>query len=465
MSGLEGSRARDWRVAAAVIFACLNASLIQTIVLSFQSDLPALLGVGREITAWVVTAAVASACAFAPVTGRLGDLYGRKRVALALIVALAIGSLVSALATSTWLLIAGRTIQGLAIGIVPLGMSMLSRSITPQRQPAAIALAAGTMGIGGAFGIPLGAVVAEAVGWRGVFWVSVGLAGLSCLWVARAVPRDDTFSSGRFDVVGSIAMVAGCSAMLIGLGQAAAFGWRSPLVVLCVGGGALLLAIGALWMALVRDPLINVRVALRPTLLMTNLHALCLNFAAMATMVVFPQVLVLSNSHEVGLGVAPVAASMIMMANGVAMALVAPVAPYFSRRWDEKFVITAGACLVAIGALITLVGLDSICAILVANLVIGGGFGLAFAVIPRLVMSSVPREDAGSANGLNAQVRIFGTAAAAAVIGALLASGEQGGQPSRDVFVWALILCAVAAGTSALLGLLVPRRGPEPTHN
>lgn len=464
MSGLEESRARDWRVAAAVIFACLNASLIQTIVLSFQSDLPALLGVGREITAWVVTAAVASACAFAPVTGRLGDLYGRKRIALALVVALGVGSLIAALASSTWLLIVGRAIQGLAIGIVPLGMSMLSRSISPHRQPAAIALAAGTMGIGGAFGIPLGALVAEAVGWRGVFWVSVGLAGLSFLWLARAVPRDDTFSSGRFDLVGSIAMVCGCGAMLVGLGQAAMLGWRSPLVILCAGSGAVLLVMCALWMANVRDPLINFRVALRPTLLMTNLHALCLNFAAMATMVILPQVLVLSRSHEVGLGVEPVIASMIMTANGVAMAVVAPVAPYFSQRWDEKFIITAGACLVAIGALVTLLGLDSVGAILVANLVIGGGFGLAFAVIPRLVMSSVPREDAGSANGLNAQVRIFGTAAAAAVIGALLASGEQGGQPSRDVFVLGLIVCAVAAGVSALLGMLVPRRSPEPAR-
>ncbi len=118
------------------------------------------------ITATLLAGAVAT-----PVTGRLGDLYGKRRMMLICTVPLVLGSVVCALATSLAPpMVIGRGLQGIGVGMIPLGISALRDLLPPERLHSSIALMSSSMGIGGALGLPLAATVAENASWRVLFW-------------------------------------------------------------------------------------------------------------------------------------------------------------------------------------------------------------------------------------------------------------------------------------------------------
>ncbi|MFJ2306712.1 MFS transporter [Streptomyces sp. NPDC087787] len=445
----------DRTAVAALVFGCLNASLVQTIAFPIQAELPDLLAQPREVTAWVVTATVASASAFAPVSGRLGDIWGRKRVALVLVGLLAVGSLLSGLAPGVGVLIAGRAVQGIAIGLIPLSMSIMKEILPADRLGTALALASATMGVGAAFGIPLGAAMTEWAGWRSIFWVSLALSLVAAAWIAVTVPVAEGRATDRFDLVGAATNIVGSAVLLIGIAEALTLGWDSPVTLALVIGGAACLALG--WLAMARNPspLIDVRVSVRPRILRTNMLSLLINFATMTIMVVFPQLLVLPARSPAGFGLSPVAASLIMMANGVSQAIATPFLARILRRVEPRTVAAAGAAIVTV-AITAAIVLTSPQSLLAVNIVVGAAFGVVFAAIPQIIMSAVPAEDAAAANGLNAQIRIFGTAGAATVAGALIAAESIGGVPSASGFALSLGIAAAASGLATLLSMLIP---------
>src|SRR6186997_3313769 len=130
-SGGEDARRRLTRmprqgaIVAVLAIAGLASSFMFTLVVPIQSKLPELLGASREDTAWVVTATLLAAAIFTPIAGRLGDMYGKRRIVLLLLVLLVIGSVIAALSTNLLGVIIGRALQGTVTGVVPLGIAIL----------------------------------------------------------------------------------------------------------------------------------------------------------------------------------------------------------------------------------------------------------------------------------------------------------------------------------------------------
>ena len=96
-----------------------------TLVVPIQAQLPELLDATREDTAWVVTATLLAAAIFTPIAGRLGDMYGKRRIVLLLLGLLILGSVIAAFSMSLLGVIIGRALQGTVTGVVPLGIAIL----------------------------------------------------------------------------------------------------------------------------------------------------------------------------------------------------------------------------------------------------------------------------------------------------------------------------------------------------
>ena len=266
------TRSPDPRLITAVLaFAGMSASFMQTLVVPIQSELPALLGADRSETAWVITATLLSACILTPVSGRLGDLYGKRRMALAALVVLVIGSIVCAFAVDVWTLVVGRALQGAVMGVIPLGISILRDTLHRDRLPGAIALVSATLGIGGALGLPLSALVAENLDWHVLFWMSAGLGVLDIVLVLLVIPVSTLRSPGRFDVVGTIGLAIGLSGILIAVSRGNDAGWTSPAILGSGLGGVAVLLIWGWYELRQESPLVDLRVAARPAVLFTNL--------------------------------------------------------------------------------------------------------------------------------------------------------------------------------------------------
>ena len=155
---------RPGLVIAVLAFAGMGASFMQTILLPIQSELPLLLDESRDVTAWAVTVTLLVAAICTPISGRLGDMYGKKTVALVLLGLLVLGSVVAALSPSVAFLITGRGLQGMGMGVIPLGISILRDVLHRERLGSGIAMVSATLGVGGALGLPISAFVSVMTG-------------------------------------------------------------------------------------------------------------------------------------------------------------------------------------------------------------------------------------------------------------------------------------------------------------
>ena len=153
---------KTWPIVAVLAFAGACSSFMFTSVVPIQAELPELLGETREATAWVVTVTLLTATVTTPIAGRLGDLYGKRRIVLALIVVLIVGSVIAALSQSLAVLLVGRALQGAMVGVVPLGIAILRDHLHERHIGGAGRFASATLGFGGALGLPVSALIAAS---------------------------------------------------------------------------------------------------------------------------------------------------------------------------------------------------------------------------------------------------------------------------------------------------------------
>src|SRR5215470_16406735 len=197
-------------------------------VIPIQSELPELLGTSGANAGWVVTATLLAAAVSMPVAGRLADLYGKQRVLVANAALLVAGSVVCALTSSLLPVLVGRTLQGFAMGFIPVGISLMREFTPPHMTSTAIAAMSATLGVGGAIGLPLAAWVADDRDWHALFWVAAALATLVLLATYFLVPHVKDAAPGKFDVVGAVGLAVGLVTFLVGVSKASTWGWGDP---------------------------------------------------------------------------------------------------------------------------------------------------------------------------------------------------------------------------------------------
>ncbi|WP_210481019.1 MFS transporter [Naasia sp. SYSU D00948] len=456
---------RDGAVVAVLAFAGLTASFMQTIVIPIQGELPALLDAPAEDTAWVITVTLLSAAIATPISGKLGDMYGKRRIALCMLALLVAGSVVAALSPSVVPLIVGRALQGMGAGVIPLGISILRDVLHRDRLGSAIALVSATLGVGGALGLPVSALITERYDWHLLFWIA-GALGATCfalvLWI---VPVSTLRSGGRFDWPGAAGLAVGLVGVLLAISRGNEWGWSSPgTLTLLLGGVVVLLGWG--WMQL-RTPnaLVDLRVSARAPVLLTNLASVGMGFALFASNIVYPQLLELPPAAG-GLGLPLLPASLVLMPAGLAMLAMSPLAGRIERTAGPKPLLVAGSVIIALTYLVSVFLELEVWHVLVINIVIGIGIGLGYAAMPALIMRAVPASETGAANGLNALMRSLGTTTAAAAVAATLSSSAvQVGDalaPSDEGYRAAFLFGLVAAALCAILAALIPKPRPVP---
>lgn len=462
------SRPAPHRAIVAVLLATgLCASFLFTLVVPIQSKLPDLLGAAREDTAWVVTATLLASAVVTPIAGRLGDMYGKRRIILSLLVITLIGSVVVALSSQIQGVVIGRTLQGAMAGVIPLGIAVMRDVLPTERVDGAVAMMSSTLGVGGALGLPISALITEYADWHLLFWVTTVLCAAAFVLVLWVVPVSVLRTEGRFDYLGAAGLSIALIGVLLAVSRGDQWGWSSPATLLSGFGGLALLVLWGWYQLRAKEPLLDLRVAARRPVLLTNLASIAMGFALFASNVVYPQLLELPPESGVGFGLPLIAASLVVMPSGVLMMLLSPVAGRVAHAIGPKVLLLGGAAALIAAYAFTILLHSEVWHVLVANLLIGVGIGFGYASMPMLIMRSVPQSETGASNGLNALCRSLGTSAAAAVMGAVLAASSAQspmGQPTEDGFQLAFLLGIGAAAVAFVLALIIPTKPARERH-
>lgn len=439
---------------------------MQTILIPIQPQLPQLLHASSQDTAWVITATLVAAAISAPIAGRLGDMYGKRRIAMVLLVLQLCGVILAAVSDTLAPMIIARVLQGVAAGVIPLGIAILRDVLPSHRLGSAIALVSATLGVGGALGLPISALVADNLDWHALFWIAAALTFVCLVLFAVFVPASTLRTAGRLDFVGIAGLTLGLVGALIAVSRGGQWGWGDPrTLILLVGGIVVLIAWGTFELR-VADPLVDLRVSARRPVLLTNLASVAMGFALFASNIVFPQLLELPLATGIGLGLSLVAAALVLAPSGLAMMAMSPVAGRIQRSRGPKTLLIAGAFVIALSYGSALVFHTAFWQILIVNTLLGVGIGLGYAAMPALIMKAVPASETGAANGLNALMRSLGTSIAAAVVGAVLAQSATNGSsnpgPSETGFMLALGFGLAAALVCIVIAAFIPQPRMQP---
>lgn len=439
----------------------LVASFMQTLVIPLIPSLPDMLATDAADASWVITVTLLAAAVIMPVSGRLGDLYGKRLVLLVSLVVLVAGSVVCALAGSLLPMVVGRGLQGCAMGVIPLGISIMRDILPADRIGSAIAMMSATLGVGGAIGLPVSAVIAQSSSWRVLFWLSAGLGAACLLLLWRVVPDSPVRASGRFDGLGALGLAVGLIGLLLAITKGSTWGWGSPLTLGLLAGAVVVFLGWGFYQLRTRYPLVDLRVSASRPVLFTNIASVLVGFSMLSASLVLPQLLQAPAITGYGLGQSMVAAGLWMAPGGLVMMALSPVSAGLSRRKGPRTTLIVGAGVIAVGYLLSIFLLHNVVEILLATVIISAGVGIAYAAMPGLIMGSVPVHETASANGLNSLMRSVGTSVSSAVMAALLAhmtfTVGPLTVPSLTGFRVAFLIAAGAAIAGVLVTLLVPR--------
>ncbi|MER5575053.1 MFS transporter [Streptomyces massasporeus] len=452
-------------VVAVLAFGGIVVSLMQTLVIPIVPELPRLLNAPASDTAWAVTATLLAAAVATPMTGRLGDMYGKRRMLLISLVMLVAGSVTAALSDSLAPMIVGRALQGLASGVIPLGISIMRDELPAERLGSATALMSASLGVGGALGLPAAALIADNLDWHALFWVSAGLGVVALVLVPALVPESEVRTGGRFDLVGGIGMAAGLVSLLLAISKGGDWGWGSGTTLGLFAAAVVVLLAWGWWELRVQEPLVDLRTTARRQVLVTNLASIAVGFAMFAMSLVIPQLLQLPEATGYGLGKSLLVAGLTMAPSGLVMMATAPVSAALSKARGPKTTLMVGALIVAAGYGLNIVLMSELWHFVLVTCVIGAGIGFTYGSMPALIMGAVPASETGAANSLNTLMRSIGTSTASAVAGVILAqmTTDFGGMPlpSQDGFKVVLAIGAGAALLAFVVASFIPRQRRE----
>jgi predicted MFS family arabinose efflux permease len=368
---------------------------------------------------------------------------------------------VCALAGSLLPMVVGRGLQGCAMGVIPLGISIMRDILPADRIGSAVAMMSATLGVGGAIGLPVSAVIAQTSSWRVLFWLAAGLgaACLTLLWFV--VPDSRVRAGGRFDWLGALGLAAGLICLLLAITKGASWGWGSPTTLGLFGAAVLVLLAWGRYQLKVRHPLVDLRVSARRPVLFTNMASVLVGFSMYSSSLVLPQLLQAPAITGYGLGQSMVAAGLWMAPGGLVMMALSPVSAGLTRRRGPRTTLMVGVAVIAVGYLASTLLLDNVVEIMLACLTVSAGVGIAYAAMPGLIMGSVPLRETASANGLNSLMRSVGTSVSSAVMATLLAHMTFTVGPLTVPSLTGFRVAFLIAAGAALLGLLVTSLVPS----
>ncbi|MFJ6700164.1 MFS transporter [Streptomyces sp. NPDC091272] len=447
-------------------FCGVVVAVMQTLVVPLLPHVPELTGSTTAAASWLVTVTLLTGAVCTPVLGRVGDMYGKRRVLLAALGVLVAGSVMCAVSSHIGVLIAGRALQGAALAVVPLGISIMRDELAPARILPSVALMSSTLGIGAAVGLPVAALVVEHFDWHTMFWASAGLGVLDILLVLRCVPESPVRSRGRFDAVGALGLAAALVCLLLAVTQGADWGWAAPRTLALLAAAVV---VGLLWGAYelrVPSPMVDLRVSARPSVLLANVAALLIGFAFYANSLVTAQLVQEPTATGYGLGASIVVGGLCLLPGGLAMVALSPLSAKISTAYGPRFSLVLAAGVMAVGYVVRFFTSHSLWLIVLGATVVASGTAIAYSALPALVMRAVPVGETAAANGLNTLMRSVGQAFCSAVVAAVLAgltfrTAAGGTAPTLHAYLLVFLVAAGAAVAALVVALFLPGASPS----
>jgi EmrB/QacA subfamily drug resistance transporter len=456
MAGID--QRTDYRVTFLVLCAGVSSfSLLQSMVNPVLPTIEAALHTDQSTVTWVLTAYLLSASVFTPIIGRVGDKVGKERMLVVALVALAIGSLLAAVAPSIGVLIAARAFQGVGGGVLPLTFGIIRDEFPREKVASAIGMAAALLAVGGGVGLVIAGPLVDALSYHWLFWIPMAMTIIAAVAAAVWVPESPERTPGRINVATALLMSVWLVALLVGVSQGHHWGWSSGKVIGLFVIAAVMLPVWVIAEARSKEPLIDMQMMRIPTVWTVNLVALLFGMGMYATFAFLPQFLQTPEVAGYGFGASVSESGLLLLPQTVATFIGGILAGRLAARYGSKAILVVGATLTAIGTFGLAFAHGEIWMVLIETAILGMAFGLAFAAMSNLVVAAVPQSQTGVASGMNTNIRTVGGAIGSAVIATVVTSSLlPTGVPTEAGYTHGFLLLAITSTAAAVVAVMIP---------
>jgi EmrB/QacA subfamily drug resistance transporter len=434
-------------------------ALLQSLVVPALPEIQQSLHTSESAVGWLLTAFLLSASVATPIIGRLGDMYGKERLLMIVLLMLAFGTFISAIASSLPLMILGRVIQGAGGGIFPLAFSIIRDELPNDRVPGAIGLVSSLLGIGGGAGVVLAGVVTEHLSYHWLFWFPLVAILVTAYLTWRYIPESPVKTPASINYRAAALMTIGISGVLLAITQTSTWGWGSPKTLGLLALGALVIVAWIREELRSREPLVDMRMMAIRGVWTTNAVAFLIGVGMYSSFILLPELVQEPTSTGYGFGASVTQAGLFLLPSTIAIVVLGQMAGILERRIGSRGSLLAGTIFALACYAMLVVDRSHEWEIYVAALLLGIGIGLSFSAMANLIVQNVRREQTGVATGMNAVTRTLGGAFGGQLAATLIA-GElgAGGLPTSHGFTLAFLMCLIALAAATAFAVAVPRR-------
>jgi EmrB/QacA subfamily drug resistance transporter len=401
----------------------LDTSVVNTVLPVISKSL------GAEISSveWVVTIYLLILSGLLLSFGRLGDMRGHKTVYIFGFIVFLVSSMLCGLATNVRLLIIFRAFQALGAAMLSANSpAILTKNFPTSERGKALGLQATMTYMGLTVGPSLGGWLATQFGWRLVFYINIPV-GLIAIWISlRSIPNDSLARQQEsFDKAGALMFLFGLSGLLLSLNQGYLWGWYSIQIIFMLSASIILLGIFIFNEMHADNPMLDL------SLFRKRSFSMAVSSAVFNYIGVFSVIFLMPFYLIQGRDLSAAQAGLLLTAQPIIMAVVAPISGTLSDRIGTRPPSTFGMCILTAGILLLsrLDGLSTNLQIILSLAVVGLGTGIFISPNNSALMGSAPRNRQGIAAGVLATARNFGMVLGVGVAGAIFTTVLVHGTP------------------------------------
>jgi MFS family permease len=415
-------------------------------------------GVSLSTAEWLLTAALLTGAVATPIMGRLADGPRKRRVIQVSLVAVAAGCVVSALSSGFGAMVAGRGLQGVGLGLLPVTMAVARSELPAHRVGAAVGTLSVTAAVGAGLGYPITGLISQVLGFRAAFWFGAIAVTMALILASVVLPKRSNASPRALDVFGTVSLGLAVIGISTVLSEAGDWGWTSPVTTTLAAGSVGMVVIWVRHELRGADPLVDVRQVRNRYVLTADVSGFLIAVAMYLLIPIVVEFVQVPAAHGYGFGASIALSGLVLVPLSISSFLASRCLGVYERHFGTRSMIPLGSMIFAASILFFALEHRWLWEAFLVSGLAGIAIGFTFAAMPGFIVRAVPPSETGSATGFYQLLRSVGLSVGSALSAAILTAYTHHGHiyPTAEGFQITLLVASGICVGAAVLSYLLP---------